>query len=203
MTEVLLVRHGQTRDSRAGIYSGLRDIGLSKHGAQQAKEWSWLSKSEKRVSFLSSPLRRARESAVIAGIENPVINPDLAEWDLGPIEGENAKIFRQRNAQWDLFRDGPPAPGETLREVVLRARNVKAELLERSQEDMVVAFSHGQFIKVLTMILLDHEVSRGTQYKIGTCRAVRLKMRHDRTFQIFSWNCSAADTRDFKTDDIK
>ena len=70
---------------------------------------------------LTSPLRRARETCALAGLDtDAMISDDLSEWDYGDYEGRTSADIRQQAPGWNVFRDGCPG-GETPAQVAQRA----------------------------------------------------------------------------------
>ena len=168
----------------------MRDAPLSDRGLEQAAKWSWLWPSLEPDSVLTSPLRRAQQTAAEAGAQSPQVVPDLSEWNLGDLEGLNAEQYRANNPDWNLFRDGPPPPGESVGSVAKRARNFISGYLLGRRAPRVVAFAHGQIIKVITMVLLQQEISHASSYKIGPGRAAWLTQDTHGDFKLAVWNCS-------------
>lgn len=202
MVEVFLIRHGETPDSVAGIFAGRRDTGLSDRGRNQARDWGWVSRDTVRSFFLASPLKRALETTREAGVRKPLVNPDLIEWDLGPLEMENTGHYREKNPGWELFRDGPPPPGESVDSVVARVDRLISQYLESEDRERVFAFSHGQVIKVISMRLIRNPVSVASSLTLGPGRAVRLYRGRDTKFRVVGWNCSAVEARNFQISDL-
>jgi probable phosphoglycerate mutase len=134
MTEIVLIRHGPTEWNAAGRVQGRTDVPLSAAGCARVRHW--------RVppdlcghDWVSSPLRRARETAVLLGADEPVIEPRLAEMCWGAWEGETLDALRIRygaalieNESRGLDFRAPD--GESPREVGVR---VLAWLAERAQ----------------------------------------------------------------------
>lgn len=182
----LLIRHGETDASARGEFRSRTESDLTSAGravAQQVgEELSILSPT----AIFSSPARRAVDTARIAGF-TPVIEPDLAEWDLGDLEGVGAEQFRRNHPGWSLFTDGPPdGSGESTAEVRGRAKRV-IQRLDRDNERMTVVFSHGQFLRVLalTMVGLGLEVAPALSFGPGRT-AFLTERAHGRV--VAGWN---------------
>ncbi|MGE7906456.1 histidine phosphatase family protein [Peribacillus sp. NPDC094092] len=93
MTTICLVRHGQTDWNALGKLQGQTDIPLNELGKLQARQCGeFLSKDEWDV-IISSPLKRARETADIIShyMEVPVIEKvEFIEKNFGVAEGMTA-----------------------------------------------------------------------------------------------------------------
>jgi broad specificity phosphatase PhoE len=90
VTELLLVRHGETDWNAAGRLQGHTDRPLSDYGRQQARRLAEELADEKFDAIYASDLARARETAEIVGatLNLPVLlEPDLREKDWGNWEG--------------------------------------------------------------------------------------------------------------------
>ena len=90
MTELLLVRHGETDWNAIGRLQGHTDRPLSDYGREQARRLADELESEEFDAVYASDLARARETAEIVGarLHLPVVlEPDLREKDWGNWEG--------------------------------------------------------------------------------------------------------------------
>src|SRR3954466_9491877 len=105
---VYLIRHGETAWSRSGQHTSRTDLALLPEGVTQA---AWLKPRLAGVTFthlFSSPRQRAQQTAGIAALNGAaiVIEEDLREWEYGEYEGLTSATIRERNAGWDIYRDG-------------------------------------------------------------------------------------------------
>ena len=90
MTQLLLVRHGETDWNAAGRLQGHTDRPLSDYGREQARRLAAEIEGEDFDAIYSSDLARARETAEIVAerLRLPVVlDPDLREKDWGNWEG--------------------------------------------------------------------------------------------------------------------
>ena len=90
MTELLLVRHGETDWNADGRLQGHTDRPLSDYGREQARRLADDLVGEALDAIYASDLARARETAEIVGerLDLPVaLDPDLREKDWGNWEG--------------------------------------------------------------------------------------------------------------------
>lgn len=90
MTELLLVRHGETDWNAAGRLQGHTDRPLSDYGREQARRLADELAGEALDAIYASDLTRARETAEIVAerLRLPVaLDPDLREKDWGNWEG--------------------------------------------------------------------------------------------------------------------
>lgn len=146
MKEAWLVRHAETPWSRAKKHTGRTDVPLTDEGRAAARglrgtldrEWA---------AVWTSPLSRARETCVLAGLrERAEARDDLLEWDYGDYEGITTEEIREERPDWYLWRDGCPG-GESPADVAARCDRVVTELL--SVKGDVALFAHGHVLRML------------------------------------------------------
>ncbi len=92
MTELILLRHGETVGQSSIRLYGATDIALSPLGEQQAARAAQALKARSFTRIVTSPLQRARRSAEIVRAAQPLPAPleilqDLREVDFGSWEG--------------------------------------------------------------------------------------------------------------------
>src|SRR6478672_13831974 len=81
--EVWLLRHAETEWSRSGQHTGRTDIPLTDAGRDVARTLVAALARRALVAVFSSPLRRAMQTAELAGLAGIRPDPDLLEWDYG------------------------------------------------------------------------------------------------------------------------
>jgi probable phosphoglycerate mutase len=169
-----LLRHGQTDWSQSGQYTGRTDIDLTETGRRQA-----ISAGERLagVDFdlvLSSPRKRALETAALAGLPAPEVVPDAQEWDYGDYEGIRSLDLRKENPSYVLWDSGVPH-GETVEEVGIRAdriiERVRTELAEGGNAILV---SHGHFSRILAARWIGLPAVDGRHFFLDTARICHL-----------------------------
>ena len=146
MTELYLVRHGETEWNAARRIQGRTDIPLNETGRQQAREAAELLARRRWHGVYTSPLGRARETASIIaerlGLDGVTAIDALVERDYGEAEGMG---FDEIQA---LYPEGVRAPGqETREEVAARVVPALLELAERHPGERLVIVSHGGAIR--------------------------------------------------------
>ncbi|MYW06368.1 histidine phosphatase family protein [Streptomyces sp. SID3343] len=193
MSELMLVRHGETEWSRTGRHTGLTDIALTAAGETQAKAVADALAGRTFGLALVSPLGRARHTAELAGITGTEIEPDLVEWDYGGYEGITTDEIRESVPGWYLWRDGvipgdAEHPGESIADVGRRVDRV----LERARPVLaggrdVVLVAHGHLLRVLTARWLGLPPEDGRLFRLETARLSTLG--HEReTPVLLTWN---------------
>jgi broad specificity phosphatase PhoE len=142
---LLLVRHGRTDANAQGLLLGRLDPPLSDEGRAQAATLA--TKIPPTARVVSSPLRRARETAAAFGL--PVeVDDRWIELDYGELDGTPLRDVPP--ALWAAWRSDPafvPTGGESLVALGTRVRDACAELADEAREHDVVVVSHVSPIK--------------------------------------------------------
>jgi broad specificity phosphatase PhoE len=142
MSEIVIVRHGETEWSRSGRHTGYTDLPLTEDGEAQARSVIDRLEGREFALVLSSPLQRARRTAELAGYgDRAEPDDDLRERDYGDYEGLTTKEVRKTIPGWDVWRD-EMLTGETLAQVGARADRVIERALAADGDTLVFAHSH-------------------------------------------------------------
>lgn len=166
--QVWLVRHGETEWARLGRHTGRTDIPLTEVGREQAAALGRHLAGHAFTLALTSPLSRAYDTARLAGFEGRMsVDPDLAEWDYGDLEGRTTPEIREAMPGWTIW-DGPWPGGETVEEVGARADRVIARCLADDVTGDVVLFAHGHLLRVLAARWLRLAPAMGCLFALGT-----------------------------------
>ena len=125
---VSFIRHGSTTWNEQRRMQGRRDVPLSERGHAQVSAWRLPAESTGApVSWVSSPLRRAVETAEILCGRAPSLEAALIEMDWGDWEGLRRDELRERHgAEFERNEarglDFRPPGGESPRDVLERLR---------------------------------------------------------------------------------
>jgi len=146
MTDLYLVRHGETDWNRQRRIQGLTDIPLNETGRAQARATGMLLSRRSWDGIFSSPLGRAVETASIiaaeVGLREPTLVDALVERNYGQAEGLDWIEVERR------YPPGMTVPGRESREQV-GARVIPALMqlaAERPGESLLIV-SHGGAIR--------------------------------------------------------
>jgi broad specificity phosphatase PhoE len=168
-TRVFLVRHGETEWSQAGRHTSMTDLPLTTTGEQQARALNGHLAPQDFQLVLSSPRRRARETAELAGFVGayvPQIDEDLAEWFYGDYEGKTSEEIWKTVPGWTIWSGEVPG-GESAAEVARRLDRVVARV-RGSGVDRAICFGHGHALRALTMRWLGFDLSLGVHFRLDT-----------------------------------
>jgi probable phosphoglycerate mutase len=174
--ELVLVRHGETPWSRTGQHTGRTDLELTELGRRQAEVVGTRLAGRRFALVLTSPLRRASETARLAGFADAEPTDDLMEWHYGAYEGLTTLQIRERAAGWSLWRDGVPA-GETARQVSRRVERVIERV--RAADGDGLLFAHGHVLRVLAARWLGRPARDGRLFKLGPASLCVLDYEHE------------------------
>jgi broad specificity phosphatase PhoE len=162
MTQVHLVRHGQTAWNAELIFRGRRDIELNERGQKEASAIAGALRDKNPDAIYSSPLTRAVETArPLATLLHREITPiqGLTDISYGDWEGvpyhEIKKRYPDILTTWEQEPDLVRFPhGETLDEVKERSYGVLRELAEKHANESILIVSHRVVNKVLLCAVL-------------------------------------------------
>lgn len=190
--ELWLCRHGQTDWSRDGRHTSHTDLLLTPAGVAEAQH---LVAPLAAVAFdlvLTSPLRRARDTAELLGFPDARREPALAEWDYGEYEGMTTQQIRERDAGWTVWSHPVPG-GETADQVATRADRVIERVLdEGSRRALLVA--HGHLLRVLAARWVGEEPAFGAHLVLDTATLSVLGWERG-SRALVRWNATAANPR--------
>ena len=185
-TEVWLVRHGQTQWSLDGRHTGRTDVPLTEAGRTQAAALRAVLADVRPALVLSSPRRRALDTAALAGLAVDAVTDDLAEWDYGDYEGRTSKEIHVERPGWTIFADGAPN-GESAADVTARADRVLTRAAQAATRGPVVLVGHGHLSRVLGARWIGGAARDGAHLLLGTAAACVLGGEHAEPV-IVRWN---------------
>lgn len=166
-TRLLLSRHGQTVWHTENRYAGSSDIDLTVTGHAQAHQLSLWCQRARPAAVLSSPLRRAVQTATpsarVLGIELVLID-DLREVDFGIAEGRTlAELERLDPASVARFRTDPVrhhfADGEPPAGAAGRAERALRGLAADFAGATVLVVAHNTLLRLGLCQLLGLDIS--------------------------------------------
>ncbi|MGW1681034.1 acid phosphatase [Saccharopolyspora sp. NPDC002376] len=163
---VYLLRHGTTQWSQTGQHTSRSDIPLTVEGelrARQAGQTLSALRPPGPVTVLASPRQRAQRTAVLAGLDDIVTEPLLAEWDYGDYEGLTTPQIREQVPDWTVWTHPCPG-GETAAQVTARADDVLARITDAASD--VVLVGHGHFSRCLIARWLGLPATEGARFAL-------------------------------------
>jgi probable phosphoglycerate mutase len=164
LNQIWLVRHGETEWTISKQHTGRTDVELTASGEEEARALAPVLAGHGFAAVYTSPMKRARRTAELAGFPDAVVDGALLEVDYGEYEGRTTADIHKERPDWLLWRDGTPG-GESIAEVGRRADGVR-ERIEAIDGD-VLLFGHGHFTRVLGARLLDLPAATGGRLILG------------------------------------
>lgn len=216
---LVLLRHGQTVWSESGQHTGRTNIPLTNEGKRQAEQAGKRIRAAFPAGFTPdhvfvSPLKRAQQTAALAGFGEHVTLDEIVEWDYGRAEGRTRQTVSEASGfAWDVWRDGPQSlpvalegdwreslpngeqvdvhagAGETVEEVAARTRAAIAAVLpiiEAGEDVLMVAHAH--VLRILTSQWLGADPRFARQLRLDTAHYCVLGIyKGDNVIE--RWNC--------------
>jgi broad specificity phosphatase PhoE len=169
VTEILLVRHGETEWNRLHRWQGHTDTPLNATGRAQVRELALALAGERVDAVYSSDLSRASETAAAIAAEHglPVhVDPDLREIDVGGREGLTREEVAQRFPEdgWD---------GETREQHAERVLRALHRIADRHPDERVVVVGHGGTLRRAQEAALVEALE-----PIGNCATWAVRLRN-------------------------
>jgi broad specificity phosphatase PhoE len=167
VTNLVLVRHGQTIWHAENRYAGITDVALTRRGYEQAKVLARWARTAGLDAVWVSSLSRAQETAApaarAAGL-TPHVDARLRELDFGHGEGRTAAEMEQMFTEaWAAFQADPVAhhlpAGEDPREAVVRTLACFEEITRAYPNGRVLVVMHTTLIRLALCQLLDISLS--------------------------------------------
>ena len=177
-----LVRHGATEWAPQGRWAGSTDLPLTAHGEAEAYERGKQLADLRVERILTSPLKRARDTAEIirgaSGIEwIPEIDHDLREADFGPFEGLNPDDPAATDEATERFRrhlrgeaiEGP----EPLAVIAERGERALLRAARAGGSSLVIA--HGTLTRLALCRILGMDLARFRSFELATAGLIELR----------------------------
>ena len=175
-TVIGLLRHGQTNWNIDFRLQGVTDIPLNETGIEQAKVAgavlaSAVERGDSWDLILSSPLSRARDTAVMVGeaigLAGVSIEDLLLERSFGEAEGLSHEEWKSK------YSDTNHVPGgESLEQLEARSWVLLQRLLDHHEGKRVLTVSHGALIRTLLRLVSKGEFPREGERLGNACLSV-------------------------------
>jgi probable phosphoglycerate mutase len=198
-TNVLLIRHGQSKGNAERRFGGHTATPLSSRGQKQADATARTLKSESLTAIYSSDLARATETArPLAEMTGLTINGTVAfrERSVGVMEGLTFEDAAQQHPEQYaalLRRDFEHVltGGESYRQLLGRAREKLDEIIDQNRGGRIAIFSHTGTICILVLHLmgaLDSSELKPVWISSANCGITRFELRHDGFIRVLAVN---------------
>lgn len=205
MTELILVRHGETDWNRELRFQGQIDVPLNETGQRQAQRLAQRLAHEPVVRLVASDLRRARQTAesigegLVAALDTGLAtDAGLREQNFGLVDGMRVEDIQREHAaawaQWVRFDADYAFPGaESTRQFharVMAALSVLALPMAFQAPCTTVVVTHGGVLDMVYRTALSLPLSGPRQAAIPNAGLNRVKVWLDGAtprFEILDW----------------
>ena len=188
MTDLVLVRHGETVWHAENRYAGVSDVALTPRGEEQAGQLAAWARNAGLAAVWSSPLSRARRTAEACAVDVPLeVDARLRELDFGEGEGLTSAEMTQRFPEARAaFLDDPaahPLPGG---EDPVAAANRFTECLQEIAADLpdgrVLVVAHSSAIRLALCRLIGVPLSEYRRLfpRLRNCALTEVRLRDGR-----------------------
>lgn len=170
VTEIVLIRHGETDWNVERRYQGTSDRPLNEHGVRQAAALADAMRGQQWDVIIASPLKRAwstaeplAEALGISG-EKLIPDPRLMERAYGVAEGFTL-VEREERYPGEIWEGL-----ETLDELGARALGAIEEYIQRFPNRRLIFVTHGTWINAVLEVLSQGEFGHGKSVILNTSR---------------------------------
>lgn len=198
MTELLLIRHGETDWNVEKRLQGHLDIALNEGGLRQALALGQALLAEPLDAVIASDLQRAVKTAEAIAVPRGMrvrIEPALRERCYGAFEGLRYRDISERYpedyARWQTrdmdarFPAGMRA-AETLREFSQRSIDAIFRLAEEYRHKRIAIVTHGGVLDCIYRAATDMHLSSPRNFEIRNAGVSRLRWTGD-ALQMLGW----------------
>jgi broad specificity phosphatase PhoE len=192
--KLIITRHGETEENKAGIMQGHLPGKLSATGIKQAKKVALRLKDENIDFIYSSDLARASDTAKEIAKFHPSTPikfvKELREINLGEFQGK-----KKSDLGWDAkgYRATRIRPkyGETMKELYNRAESFLHKIISKHQKDTVLFVGHNGINRALIAVITGkkHEDVMGIENQHNTSVNV-FEIDEDKNHKILCFNCT-------------
>jgi len=181
--KLILVRHGETLSNRENRVQGITDNELSKYGYVQAQKLAESLKSEPIDDIVSSPLKRAYQTAqAICKFHKAVIEVEskLQEMNHGDFENVTIAELREKHLpflkQWFSDPASVAMPnGESLYDLQTRAWSAIRKIVGDSKNVLVV--SHGMTIMTILCKIKSMDLSHAKEMLVNVASKTSVEFK--------------------------
>ncbi|NLM19738.1 MAG: histidine phosphatase family protein [Clostridiaceae bacterium] len=158
---LFMIRHGETQWNKWHRMQGQVNIPLNETGEAEAQKLAKILQHKKFDAVYTSPLNRSRETAEIVFGNNVdiILEPLIMEIAFGIYEGYsyNNLDIDESHDLYNYFYDWenyvPLKGGESIQQVMERAKRFFENMLIQHEDETVIAFSHGVLINCAISII--------------------------------------------------
>jgi probable phosphoglycerate mutase len=192
MTELIVMRHGETDWNRQHRFQGQIDVPLNAAGRAQAERLAQRLAHEPFDVVVASDLQRARSTAELAAAGREIVSEPLwREQSFGVLEGLDAPTIIEQHPQlwasW-LRHDADYAlpGGESVRMFHTRVLSALQRLVQQHHGARVAVFTHGGVLDMLWRAARHAPLHGPRECDIPNTGINRMRW-HDGALEILEW----------------
>jgi len=191
--KLIITRHGETEENKAGIIQGHLPGKLSKDGINQAKQIAIRLRNENINYIYSSDLARASDTAKeIAKFHQKIpidFVIDLRERNFGELQEKKITdiglSIEELKVRFKQLKDG-----ETLQEIYNRAEHFLHKIIEKHYQDTVLLIGHNDINRNMIAIITGKKVDEVELIELQHNTSINIfDIDEDRNYKIHSLNC--------------
>jgi probable phosphoglycerate mutase len=194
MTELILVRHGETDWNRELRFQGHVDVALNAIGLEQARRLAQRLGAEPAHRLYVSDLLRARQTALPVAQQlrlQSIAEPALREQSFGLVDGMRVDDIRAQHPQawegWLRFQEDYCMPGgETTRQFHTRVMGAVNRLVADHRGETLVVVTHGGVLDMIYRTARSLGLGGPRQSEIPNAGVSRVRVREG-SIDIVSW----------------
>ncbi|MDB5911442.1 MAG: histidine phosphatase family protein [Ramlibacter sp.] len=194
MTELVLIRHGETDMNRELRFQGHVNVGLNPIGLEQARRLAARLCTEQADALYASDLLRARQTAepIAAGLAlQPVPESGLREQNFGRVDGMRVDDIQREHpdawAGWLRFEEDFCMPdGESTRAFHQRVMQAVQRVIAAHPDEKVVIVTHGGVLDMIYRTAMSLGLNGPRQSDIPNAGVNRIRVRNG-ALEIVDW----------------
>jgi alpha-ribazole phosphatase len=186
MTEILLIRHGETEYNKTGRFVGSSDICLNDTGLEQALKLKTMLSDESIDKIYSSDLKRCVETGSGIVSSSLIYSESLREMDFGRWEGLTygeikEKYYEELELWKNDWTDYRITGGESFRDMADRVLKKFDEIIISldGQENKVAIITHGGCIRALLGHFIIGSFKDSWKFQVDNAAISRLSLNKD------------------------
>ncbi len=194
MTELILLRHGETDWNRELRFQGHVDVALNAIGLEQARRLAARLAGETAHALYASDLLRAQQTAAPVARQlglSSVTDPALREQCFGQVDGMKVDDIKARHPQawegWLRFHEDFCMPeGESTRQFHARVMDAVQRLVAAHRDSTLVVVTHGGVLDMIYRTARSLGLSGPRQSDIPNAGLNRVRV-HEGGMEILTW----------------
>ena len=179
MTQLIMIRHGETKWNVENRKQGRNDQPLNAKGEMQAKLVAEYVKSKYQIEHVwTSPLKRCSDTAELFNLpvstSDLLVEIDYGEWE-GMLQSEIERKYPIQDQRNPLWREAPSV--EQKSNLPIRGRKWIQESMINDEQGDVVLVGHGGSMKGLLVALLELPDYAMDIFQIDNCSVTTVEIR--------------------------